>query len=410
MHSFRRYNPETDSDRLIQIWKDVGWISDDEQHAIVKRYHEDCIAFVGELNGVIGSLSSSSIGSFDFDGVQIPMIAITGVTSGFEFRRQGLAGKVSAKVLSEGFENGAALSILGAFDQGYYEKLGFGNISDDRNVVFDPGRLKVAGKTRSPVRLGEEDWERMHNARISRFTKHGVCNILDAEHTRFEVLYNKNNFGLGFETNGELTHYFFGRMKDKESHGPLEINIFVYQNFDQLLELLSLLKGLSDQVRFVEMEEPVGIKIQEFLDKPFRLMEVTEGNEYATRADAMSVFQARIVDLEKAVSLASYRGKPVSFQLILTDPITRFLDPDDSFNGCQGEYVVELGESSKATKGKDSDLPRLSCSINAFTRLWCGVRSANSLKISDGLEASQVLLDDLDRLIRLPVIKVDWHF
>ena len=48
---------------------------------------------------------------------------------------------------------------------------------------------------------------------------------------------------------------------------------------------------------------------------------------------------------------------------------------------------MTLGEQCAAEPGRDAGLPDLRASINAFTRLWLGVRPATGLSITDQLEA-----------------------
>jgi len=213
---------------------------------------------------------------------------------------------------------------------------------------------------------------------------------------------------LGFETDGVLSHFLLGTLKGE--HGPLRLEMFVYQNSDQLLELLALLKTLSDQVRIVEMASPLGITMQEFLEFPMRHREVTEGSKYENSTIAYSFFQARILRLEECVSAAKFEGSGVKFNLHLDDPITKYLESEDSFKGCAGDFSVELGQKSSVNDIQDSNLPSLSCSINTFTRLWSGARSASSLVATDGMQADPGLVEKLDRLIRFQELKTDWDF
>jgi hypothetical protein len=48
--------------------------------------------------------------------------------------------------------------------------------------------------------------------------------------------------------------------------------------------------------------------------------------------------------------------------------------------------------------------------VNAFTRLWLGVRSATSLSWTDHLQAPESLLNQLDNALRLPTPMPDWDF
>lgn len=404
----RRYDPENDSSHVHRIWTDSKWIDDKEMYPVVDEYHREANVWLGEIDGEVGTVVSTSPGGFNYDGKELPMTAITGVTAGLEFRRLGLAGMTTTKAICDAYDRGAAVATLGAFEQGYYDKLGFGNFSTDSFITFDPHNLNIQTKHRKAIRLKIEDSARMHTARLRRFKQHGSCDLHLPVTTKFEMGYHKDSISLGFETNGELTHFFLGTLKGE--HGPFRIEMFVFQDADQLLELLALLKTLSDQIRIVEMASPPGIKMQEFLRYPMRHREVTEGSEYENSTVAYSFFQARILRLEDCVVATSLEGASVRFNLSLTDPIERYLSPDEAFKGCAGDYCIDLGKSSSIDDKHQSSLPLLSCSINTFTRMWSGARSASSLVATDGLKADSDLVGRLDRLIRFPELKTDWDF
>jgi len=48
--------------------------------------------------------------------------------------------------------------------------------------------------------------------------------------------------------------------------------------------------------------------------------------------------------------------------------------------------------------------------VGAFTRLWFGVRSPSVLAVSDRVEATPGLLDELDEAMRLPKPVAGWPF
>jgi len=75
-----------------------------------------------------------------------------------------------------------------------------------------------------------------------------------------------------------------------------------------------------------------------------------------------------------------------------------------------GEYIVSLGHDSGAEPGCDEALPTCTASVNAFTRLWLGVRSATSLSVTDDLSGPKELLEELDWAFRLPEPHPDWEF
>ena len=225
------------------------------------------------------------------------------------------------------------------------------------------------------------------------------------------MIWSENGFGLGYrdEESGELTHHLWARTKAVE-HGPYTVSWMAYRTKEQLFELLGLLKNLGDQVNSIELCEPPGVQMQDLLDHPFRSRRITERSKHENTIFAAAYWQARILDLPGCLEQTHLSAKEAHFNLILTDPIGRFLDDTSDWRGVAGEYVVALGEESSAKEGRDKTLPTLNASVNAFTRLWLGVRPASILSWSDDLSGPQGPLAKLDRTLFLPAPQVDWDF
>jgi hypothetical protein len=207
----------------------------------------------------------------------------------------------------------------------------------------------------------------------------------------------------------KLTHHFWCDVKNVGS-GPYHIQWMVYQNMDQFLELMALLKNLGDQVRLVKMREPQGVQLQDFLHQPFREFTVTEKSKYESNMHAYAYWQMRICDLQGCLEKTHLPGDEIRFNLKLNDPIVKFLDKKSKWRGISGNYVITLGPSSHAKKGNSSSLPTLHASVGAFTRMWLGFRPASGLAMTDELSGPQDLLEKLDWALRLPDPKPDWDF
>ena len=94
----------------------------------------------------------------------------------------------------------------------------------------------------------------------------------------------------------------------------------------------------------------------------------------------------------------------------MTDPIEQFLREEAHWRGCAGNYIVSLGDECSAKPGEDAKLLTLEASINAFTRMWLGVRSPSGLSYTDSLAAPPKLLAQLDSALQMPLPKPDWDF
>ena len=97
------------------------------------------------------------------------------------------------------------------------------------------------------------------------------------------------------------------------------------------------------------------------------------------------------------MSAVQWLGEPLRFQLCLEDPLQELLQSHQGWQGVQGNYVVELGQTSSATSGEDPHLPVLNCSVNALSRLLWGVVPASSL-LTDNVQGDAQLLAKLDKV------------
>jgi len=412
MTTFRAYDPEQDADAAFRIWREVGWTEDDKK----KREAFDLFvgasrALVAEIQGTAECLALSMPGSIRHLDETLPFSAVTGVTTSRVARKQGLAGRLTAQLIAEDVANGALVAGLGIFEQGFYDRLGFGSGGYEHWLAFSPAQLNVETEHRIPRRITVKDWQAVHASRHARQQGHGAVNLVPADFTQAEMIWSDDGFGLGYfdGPNGSLTHHIWLRGGDKE-HGPYTLLWISYRTREHFMELLSLLKSLGDQVRMVWMREPPLIQMQDFLKQPFRFRQLTAKSKYENRMSATAYWQMRICDLAGCLAKTHLRGETVRFNLTLTDPVERFLESDAPWHGIAGEYTVTLGPESHADAGRDADLPTLAASVNAFTRLWLGVRPATGLAITDTLSGPPSLLKDLDEALRLPPPKPDWDF
>lgn len=406
----RRYNPEKDKNAVHRIWREIGWIEKDKED-MVDILVESSRALVAEINGEAECLVVTAPGTIRYLDEELPFCCVTGVTTSRIARKQGLAKGLTALSVANGAAEGALVSGLGMFEQGYYNQLGFGSGGYEHRAAFDPSSLNVGIKARVPRRIGADDWAMVHASRLARARGHGICNLTSPELTQAEMRWTKNAFGLGYcdGPNGELTHHFWCRAGEVES-GPYHIVWMTFRTSDQFLELMALIKSLGDQVRLVSMREPQGIQLQDMLDCPFKQRQVSEKSKFESRMHASAYWQMRINDLPGCMARTHLRGDEVRFNLKLSDPIEQVLDGKAPWHGIAGEYVVALGPSSSAKSGVDAALPTLTASVGAFTRMWLGVRPATGLAVTDALSGPQELLSALDRMLRLPDPKPDWDF
>ena len=410
MH-IRKYNPEKDKDAAHRIWQEVGWLdSDKKELEAMDLFLTTAKVWVADIRDVAECLVLTTPGTIRYLDADLPLSAVTGVATSRIARKQGFAGALTAHAIADDAAEGALVTGLGIFDQGFYNRLGFGNGAYEHWVNFDPTTLRVDVTPRVPHRLNKDDAEKMHASRLARLRRHGACNLTPVEATRSEMLWTSKGFGLGYfdGPDGELTHHLWGKAEGEQ--GPYGIWWMAYQNPAQLIELLALLKNLGDQVMTVRMQEPPGIQLQDLLTQPFRNRSLTRDGKYKAQMTASAYWQLRMCDVAGCMAKTHLRCTPVRFNLRLDDPITRYLDDDAPWHGISGDYIVTLSEESNAVLDNNPNLPTVTASVGAFTRLWMGILPATSLAITDNLSGPPELLTALDWALRLPMPKLAWNF
>ncbi len=404
MIEIRDYVAEQDRDAVHRVFRECGWMQDDENGASTDVWLSGH-SLVAAVEGVPESLAITKPGRMRYLDRDLPLSAVSAVVTSRRARRQGLAGRVTATAIAEDAEAGAVVSLLGIFDQGFYDRLGFGTGTYERLATLDPSTLLPDPPARMPVRLGVEDFERVHASRLARRRWHGGCVYDDISVTRGHMKHGKAAMGFGFEDEaGELTHHVW--LQPKGENGPDRLVWMAWQTRQQLWELMGLLKGMSDQVIGLRMRDPAGVQLQDLQRRPFRSWLARRKGEMDDDPIHVAWWQLRICDLPAAVA-AMRTVEQLRFGLELEDPIERYL-PDREWRGVGGSWTVELGSESKASRGIEPGLPVLRTTVNAFSRLWLGVRPASSLAISDRFDGPTELIEELDRALRLPVPDPDW--
>ncbi|MBL4681460.1 MAG: GNAT family N-acetyltransferase [Pseudomonadales bacterium] len=408
--AFREFVEEKDIKAVKQIWLECGWIKDIETDGIyVKDYFqasED--ALVALINDEAECAVKSTKGIMQYLDERFDMAAITGVTTSRISRKLGFARELTAELVARQANAGYPLSSLGMFEQGFYDQLGFGTGCYEHWIKFDPATLTVPNPTRPPVRLGIKDSQAMHTAMCARTANHGSVNLLSPLFYETEMKMTENGFGLGFFEEGKLSHFIWG--KSEGENGPLVVTFIAYKNKTQFLELLSLLKAQADQINQVCILEPGHIQLQDLLKQPFRSRGMTAKGQFSHESRAAAYWQIRILDLYACLAKTHLNGPSLNFNLTLSDPIESSLPEDSLWRGIAGDYAITLGTMSSAEPVHQTDLPTLKASVNEFTRMWLGVRSASELAISTSLSAEPGLLKRLDETLRLPKPFLGWDY
>ena len=200
------------------------------------------------------------------------------------------------------------------------------------------------------------------------------------------------------DDDGTLTHFLWGEASGE--HGPYEIYAMVHQDGAGLLELLGLLRSLGDQIHVVRIPEPSTLSMDDVLDRPHRHRQITRGAKHPSQVSGGPWWQARILDVAAVVGAHRWPGETLRCNVVLRDPLATH--PEVEWDGVDGNWIVEFGESSSARRGSDQSLPTLHAGVGPFTRLLLGVGTASGLSLTTDIDGSASLLGDLDRVLRLP--------
>ena len=406
------YDHERDFAAVDRIYSEVGWLDGSED---ATEKHQQLAAAVYEgvvfrLDGEAECAALTSLGAMRHLDTDVELAVVTGVTTSRVARKLGAAKRATAAAIARRAEAGSELSTLGMFEQGFYDRLGFGSGAYSRWVTFDPATLTVDRRFRPPKRLTKDNWREVHHALCERLRGHGGCVLHQPEIIRGELAFSEKPVGLGYYDGpgGTLSHFFWGEAEGE--NGPYNIFWYAYRTPEQLFELLALIRSLGDQVVSVRMAEPPEIQFQDVLAQPFRNRRLTQGSKLTRDHRTFAWWQARMLDVPKCLARTRLDIDDFTFNLQLTDPIEEHLENGNAWRGVAGDYVVTLGRQSSAHLGTRASLPTLCASVGAFTRVWLGVRSASVLARTDDLRGDAELLRGLDQALNLPQPDIGWDY
>lgn len=214
MENFRRYDPKQDGKAIRRIWREIGWLdAGKKQHAkALGIFAQCCDGWVATLDGGAECLALTAPGRLRHLREELSFFGVMAVTTSRVARKQGFARRLMARAVARGAAEGGLVAGLGMFEQGYYDRLGFGSGGYEVWLAFDPASLTVDRPFRPPTRISRKDWRSVHASRLARRRGHATV-IFDApEITRAEMLWTENGFGLGYfdGPGGELTHHTSG--------------------------------------------------------------------------------------------------------------------------------------------------------------------------------------------------------
>ncbi|MCH2135933.1 MAG: hypothetical protein MK101_05050 [Phycisphaerales bacterium] len=407
----RPYEPDRDLKHVLRIWSETGWYTEsDQRRRGIEAYFEACDTIVEEIDGVAEVGVSRTPGTMRVLDSTLDLCVIAGVYASLVARQGGHATRMTAQQVAAGVADGAVVASLGIFDQGFYDRVGFGCGPYVHRRTIEPSSLKVPKLTRPPVRLGVDDAAEMHACRLARRQWHGAVNIPAVGIMVLECC-ERPGWGMGFrDSAGILTHCMWFEHNDAIENGPWTVSWMAWADRSQLLDLLGVVRSLGDQVMGVRVTNPPGVSMQDFVDRPFAWIARTKDGPNAVKPTGVAYRQHRICDLPACMEAIQLASEEVRFNLTLEDPIERFLPQDAPWRGCGGDWTITAGAQSSAVAGHEEGLELLEASLGAFTRFWLGARRATALHLCDAFDGPESLLSRLDGCWRLPEPAADWDY
>jgi predicted acetyltransferase len=365
----RDFDIEKDMLSVQRIWREIGWSDSERTDQAMTALFETGTTSVGLVHDEVECSVQAQTGTMRLDHEDLPLCVIAAVTTSRVARGLSLAQQLTARELAKGQRRGEAVAVLGMFDQGFYNKLGFGTGAYINEFRVDPNQFDISLKPRTPRRLSAHDSDAMLASLMARPPLHGNV-VINQSHCFKAELSMEEGFGLGFYEGERLTHFVW--MKP-------------------------------------HMMEPPHVQLQSMLKRPFRSQAVAEEGKYAAEQSASAWYQLRVLDIPACINALSYKGPDLAFRLNVEDPVDGILAGDGSWRPVGGSFDVALGQQASVNVAKNETLPALTCSINTLSRLIWGVAPASSLAISDGLQAPISLLTALDGVFT-PNPKPGWNF
>lgn len=416
---WRYFDAQQDQDAAERLWHEAGWLNRHDPQACkgMAAFTDASKGYVGLVHGAPESFVFTIEAKLRHLNDDLSLCGVAGVATSRNGRKQGLALGLTARAVAEAGRDGVAVAGLSTFEQGFYNRIGFGNAAYEHLWRFDPVRLTVSDKVRAPHHLYPSNFEAVHDARLGRMRFHGSVSVLHPGMTESTMRRSPGGFGLGYyDGPGETPSHGLWCSVQQMMSGPYNVEFMFWETREQFLELLGLIKQWGDQVRQVWMPEPSGIQLQDLMDRPTQHFNSTAGGNFPSSCQGRAWFQYRILDLRACIEATRLIGPEVAFNLELSEPMEAYMAQHaDLFEGLDwrgisGTYRVAFGKESHAEAGFDDGLPTLKTSIGAFTRLWLGVRPASGLAVTDELSGPPDLLLQLDEALRLPSPVTDWAF
>ncbi len=408
---------DRDIESVLRTWSETGWWdNEDDQKERISEYFKanDGRTVVGLIDGSAECAVHRALGTVRYDQSLLSLGCVTAVTTSRIARRRRLASRLTARTVAHLADEGCVVAMLGMFDQGFYDRFGFGTGPYENHAWIYPGALAIPADYRAPERLElDVDSEELHTAMTSRLDAHGGVVIGGERLTAAGMRVDGDIAIYGYRTDGHISHFM--AIVTTGEHGPDRITQWAYQTREQCLELLRLIQEWGDQVDVLRLTEPVWLQLQDFIVDPGAQFRRTRGSQTgALRIEADAWWQARIVDLPACIRAIHAVDDSFSVVVKVNDPVEAHLVDsgyDGDWNGVGGTWSLSFGATHTVERVTGDEPIDLETTVNSLTRWWLGVLPASTLLAMGEFACTAETAERMDSLTgHLPTPQPGWDF
>lgn len=307
-------------------------------------------------------------------GKVISMGGIGGVATRADSQGKGYAGALMSDSVRDMREHKQWTSILYPFSYAYYRKFGW-ELCGHRYVYRDFKQDSIRPfEEKKLVRYCEPEKEIALLDKIySQYAiKYNLCvkRTKDLWLKKIDQIMKDRGQGYIIEDKGQAIGYLLCTHTRIEFGSECMIREFACLNLTAYKALFGFMQQMPNNISRFALLTPNYPVLWKYLREPF-----------ACKTAMESAMQFRVVDVQKAIELRGYpedaKGK-VSFMV-----------KDDCGEWNQGPWKLEI-DSGKAKISKTSDNPDFCCTIQTFSELFSGYRSATDLAADEKLEIKTV--------------------
>ncbi len=411
---------DRDIESVLRIWRETGWHDgEDRTERLIKEFFQanDGRSLVARLNGEAESVVHQTLGSMRYgnapDHRELSIGTITAATTSRIARKLLAASRLTARAVAELGDEGAVVALLGMFEQGFYDRFGFGVGPYEHKVWAYPGSLRVPAEYKTPERFDFDNHaDELHEAVLSRHRTHGGVVIGGERSSNAAVNLDHEVTIYGYRTDGAISHWM--AVEHNDENGPDRVVAWAYERPEQCLELLRLIQEWGDQVDLIGFIEPVWMQAQDLDAEPGHNSRRTKGSKVHVRTEADAWWQIRILDLQACISAMAPVSEPFDVVVEIDDPVADHL-VESGFSGSwkplTGVWRFSFGDTHSVQRLPSGGEVTLVTSINALSRWWLGVMPASALAVMGQMDADVQTLALLDSLTaHLPRPQPGWDF